>query len=137
LRKHALILLTLALASCGGSSSAGEELPAEPTPDAALEIGSVAANPSDGSLLVGSTAGSYRLPKGSKSPEAYEPSMSAAGKGEGPLIDLVVRYTGPNTLMASGHSKGGTLPENIGLVRSADDGKTWEVNWIARDTRVR
>lgn len=127
MRKHALILLSLALAGCGGgSSSAEEELPADPTPDAALEIGSVAVNPSDGGLTIGSTAGSFRVPKGSSTPEAFEPSLTAAGKGEGPIIDLVVRYTGPDTLLASGHSKGGTLPQNIGLVRSPDGGKTWE-----------
>ena len=27
---------------------------------------------------------------------------------------------------ASGHSKGGTLPQNVGLMKSADGGQTWE-----------
>jgi photosystem II stability/assembly factor-like uncharacterized protein len=126
LRSHALILLTLALAGCGSASSADEATPADPTPDAALEIGSVAVNPSDGSLLVGSTIGSFKLPSGAKAMEKLEPSMAAAGKGEGPVIDLVARYTGPETLLASGHSKGGTLPLNIGLVRSSDGGQSWE-----------
>lgn len=128
MRKRALILTSaaFALAGCGGSSSAEEELPSEPTPDAALEIGSVAINPSDGGLMIGSTSGSFKLPQGSKSAEEFEPSLTAAGKGEGPLIDLVVRYTGRDKLLASGHSKGGTLPLNVGLVSSPDNGASWE-----------
>jgi len=127
LRKPALILLALAFAGCGGSSSsAEEELPPEPTTEAALEIGSLAVKPGDGELLIGSTEGTFRMPKGAKAPEKLEPSLSVPGKGEGPLLDLVVRYTGPASLLASGHSKGGTLPLNVGLVSSADDGKTWQ-----------
>ncbi|RKQ90263.1 hypothetical protein C8N24_0063 [Solirubrobacter pauli] len=127
MRKHALILITLALAGCGSSSSSAEEdLPPEPTADAALEVGSLATRPGDGELLIGSTSGTYRLPKGAKAPTELEPSLSAPGKGEGPLLDLVLRYTGPTTLLASGHSKGGTLPLNVGLVSSPDDGKTWQ-----------
>jgi photosystem II stability/assembly factor-like uncharacterized protein len=110
---------------CGGSSSAEEELPAEPTVDAALEIGSVAVNPGDGALMIGSTSGSYRLPKGAEAPEVFEPTMAAAGKS-GPLIDLVVRFKGPDAIVASGHSKGGTLPQNVGLIESPDGGKTWQ-----------
>lgn len=127
MRKTAFILIALAFAGCGSSSSsAEEELPPEPTTDAALEIGSLAVRPGDGELLIGSTEGSFRLPKGASAPEAFEPALSAPGKGDGPLIDLVVRYTGPTSLLASGHSKGGTLPLNVGLVRSPDDGKTWQ-----------
>lgn len=127
MRKHALILITLALAGCGdSSSSAEEELPPEPTTEAALEIGSLAARPGDGELLIGSTEGTFRMAKGAQAPTELEPSLSAPGKGEGPLLDLVIRYTGPTSLLASGHSKGGTLPLNVGLVRSPDDGKTWQ-----------
>ena len=51
--------------------------------------------------------------------------MAAAGKS-GPLNDLVVRFTGPGAVIASGHSRGGTLPQNAGLMRSPDAGKTWQ-----------
>jgi photosystem II stability/assembly factor-like uncharacterized protein len=36
-----------------------------------------------------------------------------------------VRYAGPGDLVASGHPEGGTLPENLGLMRSRDAGDTW------------
>ncbi len=51
--------------------------------------------------------------------------MAADGK-QGPLNDLVVRFTGPGAVIASGHSRGGTLPQNAGLMRSLDAGKSWE-----------
>ncbi len=81
LKRHALILITLALAGCGGSSSSEEELPAEPTADAALEIGSVAVNPGDGTLLIGSTSGSFRLPAGRQEPGGVR--AVDVGRGQG------------------------------------------------------
>jgi photosystem II stability/assembly factor-like uncharacterized protein len=93
--------------------------------DPNLEIGSVAVDPGSGTLLIGGTSGAFRLPDGATKPEKFESSLNAPGKGEGPLIDLVLRYRGPDQLLASGHSRGGTLPLNIGLVSSADGGKSW------------
>ncbi len=41
--------------------------------------------------------------------------------------NLVLRFTGPGTLVASGHPKGGSaLPEDLGLIRSEDGGRAWE-----------
>jgi photosystem II stability/assembly factor-like uncharacterized protein len=57
--------------------------------------------------------------------EPVKAAMTAPGKGTGPVIDLVLRAAGPGALLASGHSRGGSLPINIGLVRSADGGKSW------------
>ena len=51
--------------------------------------------------------------------------MAADGKS-GPVNDLVTRFSGPGAVNASGHSRGGTLPQNAGLMRSPDAGKTWE-----------
>jgi photosystem II stability/assembly factor-like uncharacterized protein len=90
-----------------------------------LEIGSIAVDPGDGALLIGSNAGAYRVPEGASKPEKLSPTMNAANSGKGPVIDLVMRYTGPGRLLASGHSRGGTLPINIGLVSSGDGGKSW------------
>jgi photosystem II stability/assembly factor-like uncharacterized protein len=41
--------------------------------------------------------------------------------------NLVVRFRGRGELLASGHPEGpGSLPENLGLMRSRDGGRTWE-----------
>jgi photosystem II stability/assembly factor-like uncharacterized protein len=38
-----------------------------------------------------------------------------------------VRFRAPGELLASGHPEGaGSLPENLGLIRSRDGGRTWE-----------
>jgi photosystem II stability/assembly factor-like uncharacterized protein len=110
---------------CGGGSSAQEEPDAVPTVDPSLEIGSLAVHPGDGALLIGSNVGSFRLPAGASETEKLDPSLDAANQGKGPLIDLVMRFNGPDQVLASGHSKGGSLPQTIGLVSSADGGKTW------------
>ena len=65
------------------------------------------------------------MPAGATKAEPVETEMAADGK-QGPLNDLVVRFTGPGAVIASGHSRGGTLPQNAGLMRSPDAGKTWE-----------
>jgi len=65
------------------------------------------------------------VPVGATAAEPVETEMAAQGK-QGPLNDLVLRFTGPGALIASGHSRGGTLPQNAGLMRSPDAGKTWE-----------
>jgi photosystem II stability/assembly factor-like uncharacterized protein len=57
--------------------------------------------------------------------EQVKTEMAAQGK-QGPLNDLVLRFTGPAAVIASGHSRGGTLPQNAGLMRSPDAGKTWQ-----------
>jgi photosystem II stability/assembly factor-like uncharacterized protein len=93
--------------------------------DPTLEVGSLAVAPSDGALLIGSNVGSFRLPAGAAKPEKLAPSLDAGNRGKGPLIDLVMRFSGPGQMLASGHSKGGTLPLTIGLVSSGDGGKTW------------
>ncbi|HEX6022495.1 MAG TPA: sialidase family protein [Solirubrobacter sp.] len=69
--------------------------------------------------------GTFKLPAGATKVEEVKTEMSAQGK-QGPLNDLVVRFTGPGAVIASGHSRGGTLPQNAGLMRSPDAGKTWE-----------
>jgi photosystem II stability/assembly factor-like uncharacterized protein len=93
--------------------------------DPTLEIGSLAVDPSDGGLLIGSNAGAYRLPAGASQAEKLSPKMDAGNVGKGPVIDLVMRFAAPGRLLASGHSRGGSLPINIGLVSSGDGGRSW------------
>lgn len=49
----------------------------------------------------------------------------SAPQGESSVEDLVVRFSGPGVLLGSGHSVEATLPVNIGLASSRDQGKTW------------
>jgi hypothetical protein len=111
---------------CGGGSSSDEGgAAAAPTIDPSLEVGSLAVNPADGVLYIGSSAGAFKLPAGAAKPEKFKTTMLAPSRGTGPLIDLVLRFSGPNTILASGHSSGGTLPLNVGFFGSADAGKSW------------
>jgi len=52
--------------------------------------------------------------------------LMQAGDGSGQISsNLVVRYAAPKDLLGSGHPDGGSLPENLGLMRSPDHGATW------------
>jgi hypothetical protein len=85
----------------------------------------VSVDPADGTLLIGSTVGTFRLPQGSSSAEKVESTMDADGKS-GPVNDLITNFSGPGAAYGSGHSRGGTLPQNLGLMRTEDGGKTWQ-----------
>ena len=90
------------------------------------EVGTLAVNPGDGALFIGTSAGAFRVPPGAGRPEKFKTAMTVPGRGSGPLIDLVLRFTGPDALLASGHSMGGSLPVNVGLMSSPDDGRSWQ-----------
>jgi hypothetical protein len=52
----------------------------------------------------------------------------ATRQGSGELSEqLVVRFTGPDELLGSGHPapEQGDLPDVLGLIRSGDTGRTW------------
>jgi hypothetical protein len=111
-------------AGCGGAATQ-DGAAATPTIDPTLEVGSLTVDPGDGALLIGSSAGAFRVPAGTAKPAKFTAGLTAPGKGTGPLIDLIMRVAGPDALLASGHSRGGSLPLNIGLVRSGDGGRSW------------
>lgn len=139
-----VILLALVLAGCGG----GDDPPAEtvqtpppqssataapqtdqvaPAPASAANafIGSIAVDPNDGTVMLGTGLGLFRLDKGAKEAQRVTGEMQA-GDGSGQVSsNLVVRYAGPKDLLGSGHPDGGSLPENLGLMRSPDHGATW------------
>ena len=56
--------------------------------------------------------------------EAITATISTGG-ADGPVKDLVLRFDDSGTLFASGHAAP-PLPQNLGLTRSSDGGKTWE-----------
>jgi hypothetical protein len=136
-RQAIVVLMLLAAAGCGGDDGAPEAAstptpnpttaPSEPGSAANAFIGSLAVDPGDGTLMIGTGLGLFRLAPGAAKPERVTGELSTPD-GEGQLSsNLVVRYAGAGDLLASGHPEGdGTLPENLGLIRSSDAGGAWE-----------
>ena len=117
--------MLLALSACGGDASSEDSTNASST-TAGTDIGSIAIDPADGTLLAGSGPVFYRLPPGETKAEAATGAIKT-DKGSGTLRrDVVARFTGPGTIVASGHSGEAALPPVLGLVRSTDKGETWE-----------
>ena len=132
------------LAGCGGgdepaaeapgptaTASAAPEEPAAPTGDAGGAtpfIGSLAVDPGDGTLIAGTGLGAFRLAPGARRAKPFDGELETPGARGAISANLVLRFTGPGELIASGHPKdaGSGLPEDLGLVRSADGGATWE-----------
>jgi hypothetical protein len=134
----AIVLLPLLVAGCGGdddTTAAPDPLTPTPNPTKAAEpssganafIGSLAVDPGDGTLMIGTGLGLFRAEPGASKAERVVGELSTPeGAGE-VSSNLVVRYAEPGELLASGHPEGGaTLPENLGLMRSGDAGGTWE-----------
>ena len=91
-------------------------------------VGSLSVDPEDGTLMIGTGLGLFRLEEGAKRAKPFDGRADHARTGPGAISpNLVLRYTGPGELIASGHPKdgGSGLPENLGLIRSEDDGATW------------
>jgi hypothetical protein len=139
------ILTALVLAGCGGTNDPAQKTPTptEPptssaTPGAQTSapppttsganafIGSIAVDPADGTVMLGTGLGLFRLDKGAQDAVRVNGQL-ATPSGSGQVSsNLVVRYPGPGDLIASGHPEGGSLPENLGLISSTDSGKTWK-----------
>lgn len=121
--------LALTAAGCGGeddptaSEPAPAPTPAPPVSGANAFIGSIAVDPQDGTVLLGTGLGLFRMESGATSARRVVGELDG-----GPVSsNLVIRYAGPGELIASGHPEGGgSLPENLGLMRSRDAGETWE-----------
>ena len=90
-------------------------------------IGSLSANPADGSLLMGTNTGLFKIARDGGTPAKVVGEL-ATPDGSGKVSEsLVARFTGPNQLIASGHPSGdSTLPPALGLIRSSDAGRTWQ-----------
>jgi photosystem II stability/assembly factor-like uncharacterized protein len=121
------------LAGCGGDdstssddSTAGLAVPwIDPDGDPPI-VGSLTVNPADSTLFMATNTGLFRIPEGSEEPERITGKLSTPD-GEGEVSEsLVVRFTGPDTLIGSGHpAAGSALPPALGLIRSEDAGRTW------------
>ena len=130
-----LIVLALAgllLAGCGDDESGAnsEDALAVPWVDPDGEppyIGSLSVNPGDGTLLMGTNTGLFKLPAEGGKPTKITGQLSTS-QGDGPVsAALVAKFVGPDQLLGSGHpSSDSGLPPVLGLIRSEDAGKTWD-----------
>jgi photosystem II stability/assembly factor-like uncharacterized protein len=144
-RRAAPLIVLLALAAgCGGENepAAPPAAGSTPTPNPTVAasatpqqgqyanafIGSLAVDPADGTLMIGTGLGLFRGTRAGRKARRVVGELRTPD-GSGPVSsNLVVRYAGPGRLLASGHPEGGEsgLPEDLGLMRSNDGAKTWE-----------
>ena len=145
MRALAILTVLAALAGCGGddppeaaaptstptpnpTTPAEPTEPAEPGSAANAFIGSLAVDPADGTLMIGTGLGLFRAKQGASKAERVTGELTTPDATGAVSSNLVVRYAGPGELLGSGHpdDAGSGLPENLGLMRSGDAGATWE-----------
>jgi hypothetical protein len=141
-RRHLVVLGAIVVAGCGDDaadpsptatpspSPAATAAPAQPSaPDSAANafIGSIAVDPGDGTVFLGTGLGLYSVDARGRGQRRVVGELRTPD-GAGQLSsNLVIRFAGPGDLLGSGHPEGaGSLPENLGLMRSQDGGRTWE-----------
>lgn len=125
-----------ALGACGGDGT-GAPGAADPPARAVAPwldpdgeeplVGSLAVNPADGALWMSTNKGLYRVPGGGATPERVAGTLVVPGATGRISEQLVVRFTGPDVLLASGHpgDPRAGLPPVLGLLRSQDAGRSW------------
>jgi hypothetical protein len=125
-------LLVVAIAGCGEDAASTTD----PASDLAVPwvdpdgdppiVGSLSENPADGTLFMATNTGLFRIPEGAEEPERITGTLETPD-GSGEVSEsLVVRFVGPDQMLASGHpAAGSALPAALGLIRSEDAGKTW------------
>lgn len=128
----ALALAGALIAGCGDDGDATTDPPADlavpwidPDGDPPI-VGSLTVNPADKTLFMATNTGLFRIPEGASKPERLVGQLETPD-GSGEVSEaLVVRFTGPDTLIGSGHpASGSSLPQALGLIRSEDAGRTW------------
>lgn len=146
------LILCLVLAACGGSDpeptpdatsepttaatatpegGGDAELSSTPPPAAgdgsSPAVNSIAVDPGDGTIIVGTGPALFRVDPGAKEGERILGKVSGLSSAATVSGNLVVRFTGPGKLLASGHPQAGNVSENLPLMTSSDHGDTWQV----------
>jgi photosystem II stability/assembly factor-like uncharacterized protein len=122
----------LVLGACGGSE---ETRPAAARPGGIVDsskeppyVNGLDVNPRDGSLLIATNLGLYRVGADGRRARRLDGRVEAAPS---PVPvgrqGLAFSFVGPDRLLGSGHpDRAGALPESLGLLRSEDGGRTWK-----------
>ncbi len=110
------------LVACGGSNgSAGNAVSGDRSADGSpLEhIHGLAVNPSDDALIIATHNGLFRAAKGQQRAQRYGDSQQDV---------MGFSILGPDRFIGSGHPdpNDSSQPPNLGLIRSADAGRTWK-----------
>jgi photosystem II stability/assembly factor-like uncharacterized protein len=85
-------------------------------------------DPANGDFLLTTNRGFWRIEKDSKKVSRISGTVSAKANKDSVGTFLLVKSTGGQTLIGSGHpDHQDTLPQFIGFMRSEDLGKTWKV----------
>jgi len=74
---------------------------------------------------VGTGPALFRIAPGAQEGERIAGAVTTPSGSGSVSGNLVLRFTGPGDLLASGHPQDGNLPENLPLIRSSDHGATW------------
>jgi hypothetical protein len=125
----------IAFVAFGSDGGADDEQAADPEqlavpwvdPDGPSPIvGSVDVNPADDSLWFSTNTGMFRVPPDGDRPEQVTGELNT-DSGSGRISEqLVIRFRGPDALIASGHPPAGeALPPALGMIGSNDGGRTW------------
>jgi hypothetical protein len=105
--------------ACGGGAAAVDSPVLDPAGQAPY-VGSLEVDPADGSVLLATNAGLYRVRKGAMEPVTARMGKSEISKG------LSFRFTGPGEAVGGGHP-GREKSEwpVLGLVASEDGARSW------------
>src|SRR5215210_3854478 len=131
-RSLALVpFVLLALAGCSSESDSTSRPTSTRyvTPGKPPLVNSFDIDPADGSFLMTTNKGFYRITKDGKKITRQTSEVTAKGKTSPLGTFLAVSATPEGTLLGSGHpdDKKAGLPQFLGFMESKDDGKTWKV----------
>ena len=131
MRRVALLALLL-LAGCGGDETPPAAPAKAPSPrlvDFSKKppfVNTLDIDPATGDFLLTTNRGFWRIASDGSKVTPIKGTITAEGKTDSVGTFLEIRSTGPNQLLGSGHPDTlGKLPNFLGLLRSADGGKTW------------
>jgi hypothetical protein len=122
-------------AGCGGDTATSGAPTTRPPSDRLVDfslkppyVNALDVDPADGSYLLTTNRGFWRIDPKTDEVTRVRGTVSAGGRSStvGTFLELLV--TGPGQLLGSGHpDTKRTMPPYLGMIESADGGRTWRV----------